>query len=74
MVLFLSISPSVSALVPILAHLAGHVLHSVTHSPGIRLVAAKLVTTAALLPLNAVAYHRWVFVAPPIAPAGDTVG
>lgn len=58
--LFLGNLVVVSTVVPLLAYLmaAGIV------RDGVRIVVAKLLTTAALLPLNTMAYHRWVFAAP----------
>lgn len=46
----------VSTLVPLLAH-----AFPSTMSDGVRVVLAKLLTTAALLPMNVIAYRRWVF-------------
>jgi putative flippase GtrA len=53
----------VSTVVPLLAHL----LDTVIVRDGVRIIIAKLFTTAALLPVNTVAYHHWVF-----APPSDT--
>ncbi len=53
----------VSVLVPVLAD----ALESQLASEGVRLIVAKLLATAALLPVNALTYHRWVFVPPTVA-------
>ena len=55
----------VSALVPLLSHL----FHGTISNDSLRLIGSKLLTTAALLPLNTFAYHRWVFV-----PSGPVAG
>ena len=70
LVLFLLNLIVVSVVVPLLAH----AFTSAIAREGIRLVAAKLLTTAALLPLNALAYHRWVFLTPADHVEGDTSG
>lgn len=51
----------VAALVPLFAHL----LRPALAGANLRLLAAKIVTTAILLPFNAVVYHRWVFAGTP---------
>jgi putative flippase GtrA len=50
----------VATVVPLLSHL----LDSTIARDGVRIVVAKLLTTAALLPFNTMAYHHWVFAAP----------
>lgn len=67
-ILFLVNLAIVSTAVPLISH----ALTGLISQNGLRLIAAKIVTTGALLPVNAVAYHRWVFVVPPETPSGDT--
>ena len=47
----------VSASLPLIAEMLGHVLSD----RGLELVTAKVIVTAALLLFNAYAYHHWVF-------------
>lgn len=47
----------IAALVPLWVH----VLHAVLSGTNLRLLVAKIVTTALVLPFNAFMYHRWVF-------------